>query len=107
MPEIRCPHDYRNYDLCVPGITSPSPRNPQTPKTLANRTLLALEAQISNPAVAGACDRFACAEIQWHVHAGIEVADKPAKRCSMHRVLSKTHYLVYNFDWVWEQWTLK
>ena len=50
---------------------------------------------------------MACAEIQWHVHAGIEVADKPAKRCSMHRVLSKTHYLVYNFDWVWEQWTLK
>lgn len=46
-------------------------------------------------------------QIQWHVHAGIEVADKPAKRCSMHRTLSKTHYLVYNFDWVWEQWTLK
>ena len=106
MPDLQYPHDYRNHDRCVPGITSPCPETPQQKN--ACEPVPTLEAKIFKPrCVYVASDRLACAEIQWHVHAGIEVADKPAKRCSMHRVLSKTHYLVYNFDWVWEQWTLK
>lgn len=46
-------------------------------------------------------------QIQFHVHAGVEVPDKIGKRCGFHKILRETHDLVYNFDWVWEQWVLR
>eukprot|EP00041_Stephanoeca_diplocostata_P013923 m.249157 g.249157 ORF g.249157 m.249157 type:complete len:306 (+) comp19515_c0_seq5:204-1121(+) len=46
-------------------------------------------------------------QIQFHAHAGIDVDDRIGKRCEFHKILRRTHELVYNFDWVWEQWTLK
>ena len=46
-------------------------------------------------------------QIQFHVHAGVEVEDKIGKRCKFHAILRETHELVYNFPWVWEQWSLR
>lgn len=46
-------------------------------------------------------------QIQFHVHAGVQVDDKIGKRCKFHAILQETHELVYNFPWVWEQWSLR
>ena len=48
----------------------------------------------------------AVAETARHVAPHWPKLHKAEKRCRMQAILSKTHYLVYNFDWVWEQWRL-
>jgi FkbM family methyltransferase len=75
---------------------------------LMNINIEGVEFQLVDALLAsGAQARIRNLQIQFHVHAGIEVANKTALRCGFHRVLRQTHELVYNFDWVWEQWVLR
>lgn len=48
-------------------------------------------------------DRFTDLQIQFHP----VVPDYDNRRNKIQAVLSKTHQLTYNFEWVWENWRLR
>ena len=35
------------------------------------------------------------------------VPNAPEKRSELHKKLSRTHYMTYNYPWIWENWRLK
>eukprot|EP00040_Diaphanoeca_grandis_P044485 m.271047 g.271047 ORF g.271047 m.271047 type:complete len:354 (+) comp93304_c0_seq1:109-1170(+) len=76
--------------------------------TLMNVNIEGVEYELLDALLtSGTHTRIRNIQVQFHVHAGIDVDDRPMKRCRMRKILSRTHELVYNFDWVWEQWSLK